>query len=81
MSINQSQRAVAALGVAPPQVQRAFIKQMNLLLRDLSHPGLDAKKYDETNDVWQGRINDGWRFWFKIQDDTYQVTDLAPRPK
>ena len=37
---------------APPEVQKAFGKQLANLLRDLRHRSLDAKKYDRAHDVW-----------------------------
>jgi hypothetical protein len=40
---------------APPAIQRAFDKQAKLLLQDLSHPSLRAKKYDEARDILQAR--------------------------
>jgi hypothetical protein len=52
---------------APPLVQKASDKQAALLLQDLHHPSLDAKKFDEAMDIWQARVNYGWRFYFKIQ--------------
>ena len=39
------------LADAPADVQRAFARQLAHLLRDLRHPGLHAKKYDETRDL------------------------------
>lgn len=54
---------------------------MNFLVRNLAHPSLHAKKYDEANDRWQARINDDWRFYFKIEGDTYRISDLMPHPK
>src|SRR5260370_9273743 len=50
-------KAWRALEVALPQVQRAFFKQVKFLEKDLRHPSLQAKKYDETNDLWQARVN------------------------
>ena len=58
MNILLSQRATEALAAAPPPVQKAFIKQINFLVRNLKHPGLHAKKFDESEDVWQARVND-----------------------
>jgi hypothetical protein len=62
---------VAQLAAAPPDVQRAFWKQLRFLLRDLHHPSLNAKKYPESGDpeLWQGRITKAWRFYFKIAGD------------
>jgi len=47
----------------------------------LKHPSLHAKKYDEVEDRWQARINDDWRFYFKIDRDTYYISELIPHPK
>ncbi len=66
---------------APPVIQRAFEKQVALLLRDLRHPSLRAKKYDEANDIWQARVTGAWRFYFRIERDTYQLLTIRAHPK
>ena len=81
MNVLISQRAIEQLAVAPPPVQRAFIKQVNFLVRNLGHPSLHAKKYDEAHDRWQARVNDDWRFYFTILGETYQILDIIPHPK
>jgi hypothetical protein len=58
---------------APAAIQGAFDKQALLLANDLRHPSLHAKKYDESRDLWQARVSGSWRFYFKIQGDTYQL--------
>jgi hypothetical protein len=45
-----------------PNIRKAFDKQARLLAADLLHPSLRAKKYDESNDIWQARVNKAWRF-------------------
>src|SRR5580698_3987423 len=57
MEIVLSDRAIEALTDAPPNVQQAFEKQSRLLAANLQHPSLDAKKYDQSRDLWQDRIN------------------------
>ncbi len=47
MNVQLSQRAIEALASAPLPVQKAFIKQINFLVRNLNHPSLHSKKYDE----------------------------------
>jgi hypothetical protein len=47
MNVALTERALAVLASAEPAVQKAFIKQINYLARDLHHPSLRAKKYDE----------------------------------
>jgi hypothetical protein len=39
------------------------------------------RKYDEANDRWQARVNRGSRFYFKVEDDTYFITELIPHPR
>ncbi len=62
-------------------MRKAFDKQASLLIENLHHPSLRAKKYDETKDIWQARVNRAWRFYFTIRDDTYIITRLIPHPK
>ena len=47
MTVTHSQTVLEALAEAPVPVQKAFIKQLNFLIRNLNHPSLHAKKYDE----------------------------------
>jgi mRNA-degrading endonuclease RelE of RelBE toxin-antitoxin system len=81
MKVALSDRAIEALKDAPLNVQRAFEKQLRFLADNLQHPSLHAKKYDEAEDIWQARVNKAWRFYFKIEDDTYHVEDVMPHPK
>jgi plasmid maintenance system killer protein len=81
MNIALKERAIASLASATPLVQRAFIKQINFLARNLQHPSLHAKKYDESRDIWQARVNDDWRFFFRIEKDTYVILDVIAHPK
>ncbi len=70
-----------ALDDAPDAVRKAFFKQIRFLERDLRHPSLHAKKYDEAAGIWQARVNDGWRFYFRIIGDTYRIIKVIPHPK
>lgn len=81
MKIALRERAIAALAEAPPTMQRAFIKQISYLARNLQHPSLHAKKYDESRGIWQGRVNDDWRFYFLIEADSYVILDVIAHPK
>lgn len=66
---------------APRAVQKAFDKQSALLLENLRHPSLRAKKYDEANEVRQARVNRDWRFYFIIEEDAYLLINIIPHPK
>lgn len=81
MKIDYLPKALKALEDAPVEVRKAFFKQVAYLERDLRHPSLQAKKYDESRDRWQGRVNRDWRFYFNIVGDTYIIRDLVPHPK
>jgi mRNA-degrading endonuclease RelE of RelBE toxin-antitoxin system len=66
---------------APVEIRRAFDKQAAVLLVDLRHPSLHAKKYNEGADLWQARVTRDWRFYFKIVGDTYRLEEIRSHPK
>ncbi len=63
------------------QVPRSGQKQATLLLENIRHPSLRAKKYDEAHDIWQARINENCRFYFQIKGDTYYRLNITSHPK
>ena len=76
-----SERFVRSYTSAPARIQRAFDRKLAFLLQSLRHPSLRAKKYDEARDLWQARVDEGWRFYFRIQGDTYELVDITAHPK
>ena len=66
---------------SPPPLQKLVDKKMALLRKDIRHPSIRAKKYDEARDIWQGRINRHYRFYFYISGDTYFIITIIPHPK
>jgi mRNA-degrading endonuclease RelE of RelBE toxin-antitoxin system len=66
---------------APARIRKLFDQKLVFLLQNLRHPSLRAKKYDEAHDIWQARVNGGWRFYFTIEGDTYHLIDIVPQPK
>jgi hypothetical protein len=62
-------------------VREALYKQVRFLEQNLRHPSLRAKKYDESLDLWQARVNVDRRFYFFIRDDIYYIVDIIPHPK
>ena len=81
MRVLFSARFTRSFPAAPERVQREFGKQLAHLLRNLRHPSLHAKKYDEAQGIWQARVNGGWRFYFTIEEDLYTFIDIIPHPK
>jgi mRNA-degrading endonuclease RelE of RelBE toxin-antitoxin system len=63
------------------EVKKKFEKQVKFLLKDIRHPSLRAKKYDGRRDIWQARVNGGYRFYFLIKGDTYILIEIKPHPK
>jgi hypothetical protein len=61
MKLVRGMRFERSYSAAPERVQRAFDKQSLLLTQNLHHPLLRAKKYDESRDLWQARVNRNWR--------------------
>jgi mRNA-degrading endonuclease RelE of RelBE toxin-antitoxin system len=81
MKIDYHPKALENLAAASANVQKAFFKQVRFLADNLQHPSLHAKKYDESQGVWQARINKAWRFYFLIENDTYIIVRIIPHPK
>lgn len=67
--------------IFPESTQLKFDKQLYYLLRDIRHPSLHAKKYDESRDIWQARVDKDIRFYFLINDDTYILLNIKKHSK
>ena len=81
MKLQWTSHFVRSYSKAPKEIQLAFDKQSLLLLQDPRHPLLHTKKYDEGKRRWQGRVTRGWRFYFRIENDTYILLDIIAHPK
>jgi mRNA interferase RelE/StbE len=81
MKLSYSPHFLRSYEAASLRVQRAFTRQMQLLLHNLHHPSLRAKKYDEARGIWQARATKGWRFYFTIEGDTYHLHEIRSHPK
>ncbi len=53
MRVIYSERFRRSYKDAPSHIQGAFERRLTLLLQNLRHPSLRAKKYDETRGIWQ----------------------------
>ena len=81
MRIAFSSRADKEYGKLSAQLQRQVDKQLGFLVENIRHPSLDAKKYGGTDDLWQGRVNRDYRFYFQIDGDSYLILTIIPHPK
>jgi hypothetical protein len=83
-----SRRARAVCAMLPlitgsPEQIRHKCESSNLLCANLRHPSTRAKKYDDGNDIWQGRVNRDCRPNFQIVGDTGKVKwtpSVGPAP-
>ena len=64
-------RFTADLEKFPAEIQRKFFKQLKFLLRDIRYPSLRTNKHNESLGIWQARVDDNFRFYFKIDTDCY----------
>ena len=81
MKITTTSRFDRLFASAPKDKREAYLKQSQLLLENLRHPSLRAKKFDEASGLWQARVTGNWRFRFLIEGDTYVITHIGPHPK
>ena len=81
MRLFLSARFMRSYEDAPLAIKKAFQKQGRLLISNIRHPSLHAKKYNEAEGIWQARVNLDWRFYFTIAGDTYYLVDIMKHPK
>lgn len=81
MNINLNQKTEEIYRNLEVKIKRAFKKQVNFLEKNIRHPSLHAKKYDEVSNIWQARINNDWRFYFVISDNSYIIINITKHPK
>jgi hypothetical protein len=81
MILRFSKHFLRSFSKAPKAVQEAFAKQSQLLLQNVHHPSLHAKKYDEGRNLWQACVNYSWRFYFKIEGNAYLMEEIRRHPK
>ncbi len=76
-----SHRFVRQYAKLPPEIQVKFDKQLGFLLTNLRHPSLRSKKYNEAENIWQARVDDHYRFYFRIHGDICEILDIMAHPK
>lgn len=65
----------------PIEIKNTVNKQISYLLRDIKYPSLQAKKYGGVKDIWQIRINNKYRLYFKLENNTYIILTVIKHPK
>ena len=54
----------------PRITQKKVDQKLKLILANLTHPGIRAKKIKGAKDIWEGRVDRFYRFTFQIEKDT-----------
>lgn len=63
------------------KIQNTIDKQISYLIKDIRYPSLRAKKYGGADDIWQIRINNEYRLYFNIVNDTYVILTIVKHLK
>ena len=78
MRVARSPRFLRNFSSLPELIQKKFNKQLFYLLSDFRHPSLRTKKFDETQGIWQARVDDHFRFYFQMDGDIYILVNILP---
>lgn len=62
----------------PEPVKKKLTRQLRLLLENLRHPSLRAKKMTNRPDVWEAAVDIHYRFTFKIVGDRIILRAVGP---
>ncbi|OGZ08310.1 MAG: hypothetical protein A3D65_01085 [Candidatus Lloydbacteria bacterium RIFCSPHIGHO2_02_FULL_50_13] len=81
MKLFFTERGQSDYEALPRSAQQLADKQLNFLVKNLRHPSLKAKKYDEGRGVWQARITRDYRTYFLIKGDAYVILAVTKHPK
>ncbi|MCL5773130.1 MAG: hypothetical protein M1536_01945 [Firmicutes bacterium] len=71
----------------PEKIQKKVDKQLRFLAHNPAHPSLNLHSLEVTAGLWEGYIDDSYRFTFEIREDhlylrlvgTHKVIDLEVR--
>jgi mRNA-degrading endonuclease RelE of RelBE toxin-antitoxin system len=81
MKIRLTEEAGRQFSKLPTILQKKARKQFSNLLEDFRHPSLNIKKYQGYENLWQGRIDKGYRFYFHIIEPDYIIISIIKHPK
>ena len=80
MKLAYTQNALGTLSHLPLPIRKTFYKQAVFLVANLHHPSLHAKKYSESEDKWQARVNRGGASTSKSSATRTLLLRLFPIP-
>jgi len=81
MQVKLTDKAGKQFASLPESLKKKTRKQFKYLVQDFRHPSLNAKKYQGQDNLWQGRIDKSWRFYFHIIEPHYIIISVINHPK
>ena len=81
MLIRLTDGAIKQYKSLPQQLQKKADKQFSYLIEDFRHPSLKVKKYQGFENLWQGRIDKSYRFYFHVVEPHYIIVSIINHPK
>lgn len=78
MPIRRSERFNKAFLKLPPQVQVRVLKALALLDVDFRHPGLQAKRVQGSDDVFEARVDQRYRLTYQRQGEWLVLRNVGP---
>lgn len=73
MQFRRTERFKKAFRALPAHIQGKAIKALRLLAENPRHPSLQAKKIQGTENIWEGRVDQKYRFTFQLENEDDQM--------
>lgn len=69
MLFRRTERFKKAFRALPPPVQEKAVKALRLLAENPRHPSLQVKKIQGVDNIWEGRVDQKYRFTFQFENE------------
>lgn len=73
MQFRRTERFKKAFRSLPVPIQQNAIKALRLLAENPRHPSLRVKKIQGTESIWEGRVDQKYRFTFQLENENDHV--------
>ncbi|OGD52795.1 hypothetical protein A3J78_02125 [Candidatus Beckwithbacteria bacterium RBG_13_35_6] len=81
MEIIASKKFDRNLLILPKKIQLKAKKKLQLFVTNIRHPSLNIKKMKGHKNVWEGRIDNFYRFTFLWTNNTIILRTIGPHDK
>jgi mRNA-degrading endonuclease RelE of RelBE toxin-antitoxin system len=73
MQFRRTERFKKAFRALPASIQQKAIKALRLLAENPRHPSLQVKKIQGMENIWEGRVDQKYRFTFQFENENDQI--------